>query len=230
MTLHRPLETMPVLARAGAVLPLQADPLAPVAQNPHALVLRLVPGEGGTTLVEDDGRGAPGPDDRQLTRIEQRWHARDDGTHDVVLTVEPPTGPGVLTHRALGVDLVGIGSVDEVELRLGDRPAPARVVGDPDDDLATILAPALRVELGEVDLSSGLELRLHGARWRPSTLREDAFALLDAAEIAFSAKEAAWAAVRRLDGLPLVEELGTVQLPGVLRDALVELVAAHAGR
>ena len=230
VTLHRPLETVPVLARAGAVLPLQADPLAPVGGNPRALVLRLVPGDGGTTLVEDDGRGAPGPQDRQLTTVAQRWHARGDGTYDVDVRIEPPSGPGVLLRRSLALDLVGMGEAEACDLRLGQRRGEAVVVTDPADDVSAVLAPALRVDLGEVDLSAGLELRLRGVRPRPSTLREDAFDLIDAAEIAFSAKEAAWDAVRRLDGLALVEELGTVGLPPVLRDALLELVAAQADR
>ena len=45
-------------------------------------------------------------------------------------------------------------------------------------------------------------------------------------EIAFTTKEAAWSAVKRLDGLPLAQELTTLDLPPVLRDALLERAAA----
>ena len=39
-------------------------------------------------------------------------------------------------------------------------------------------------------------------------------------------KEAAWAAVKRLNGLALAQELATLDLPPVLRDALLERAAA----
>lgn len=60
LVLHRDLADIPVLARAGAIIPLNAvevpgnDPV-----NPAALEILVIPGaDGGFELVEDDGRGA----------------------------------------------------------------------------------------------------------------------------------------------------------------------------
>ncbi|HWS59178.1 MAG TPA: TIM-barrel domain-containing protein, partial [Actinotalea sp.] len=58
LRLHRTLADVPVLARAGTVLPLAADPMADPGADPVALVLRVVPGaDGGCVLLEDGGGG-----------------------------------------------------------------------------------------------------------------------------------------------------------------------------
>ncbi|TNU73375.1 glycoside hydrolase [Miniimonas arenae] len=251
VTMHRGLDTIPVLARTGTVLPLAADPLAPVDRNPEALVVRVFPGRVGTSgrgtfvLVEDDGAGSPTADDRQQTRFDLAWETVDDAL-DVTLSIPAPTGPGVLTRRRITVDLVGPAGADAVELaRAGgeriDGPlegtgsvvgggaavgAPASLAAE---DPTAILGPALRLDLGELDLGDGVRLHVRGARPRRNSLADDAFALLDAAEIPFHAKERAWSATQRLSGVPLVEELSTVpDLPDVLRAAIVELASVHA--
>jgi hypothetical protein len=63
MRLHRGPDNIPVLARAGAIVPLAADP-APgnSTDNPDALEVLIVVGEDGAfDLIEDDGIG-PGDD------------------------------------------------------------------------------------------------------------------------------------------------------------------------
>lgn len=115
LRLHRGLDGVPVLARAGAVLPLATDPMADVSATPEALTLRVYPGDGGSTvLVEDDGSAAPDP---QTTRI--AW--APSGADGVVLTVEPPSGPDVRTRRRLRVELVGLapGATSAAVVHLG---------------------------------------------------------------------------------------------------------------
>ena len=60
LVLHRELADIPVLGRAGAIVPLDAAPVPgndPV--NPEALEILVVPGaDGAFDLIEDDGRGA----------------------------------------------------------------------------------------------------------------------------------------------------------------------------
>jgi hypothetical protein len=88
LDLHRSLETLPVLAAPGAVLPLDGaevpgnDPV-----NPGHLELLVVPGaDGAFTLVEDDGTG-DGTDPATVARTRIGWA---DGTG--TLTVEPVAG------------------------------------------------------------------------------------------------------------------------------------------
>ena len=57
-------------------------------------------------------------------------------------------------------------------------------------------------------------------------VQAEAFKILDAAEIGFVLKEKAWAAVRSLEGLALAQELAALELPVMIRDAILERSAA----
>ncbi|PWD51160.1 glycoside hydrolase [Serinibacter arcticus] len=229
--LHRPLERYPVLARGGAVLPLAADPLADAAARPDTLALRVIPGTGVSRLVEDDGSAAP---EAEVTEIRQTLSTDDDGGARLELTLTrvggPATGAG---PRGVLVDLAGVASVGGVELEVDGE--VRAVVQDPVGGEAVagpvageLLAPALRLDLGRLDLDAGFVLTVTGARAIERDVVADAFGLLEAAEIAFVDKERAWHAVRTLEGLALVQELATVPLPVPLRDALVEVAAARS--
>jgi hypothetical protein len=226
LTLHRSLERVPVLARAGSVLPL-ADALAPVVDAPERLTLRVFPGDGVSHLAEDHGEGNPAAPN--VTRFVQALSLRDDGLADLRLTIEPTTGPDPLAGREIALEIVGADAVDQIEVisaqaeRTGSVPDPSTAT--PEVVADELLSPALRVELGRVS-SDGAVVVLTGLRAAEPDLVGDAFGLLDAAEIAFTTKEAAWSAVKRLDGLALAQELTTLDLPPVLRDALLERAAA----
>lgn len=58
LPMHRPLATIPVLARAGSTIPLLHDPMQDIGENPDALVLRIMPGSGHSVIYEDDERCA----------------------------------------------------------------------------------------------------------------------------------------------------------------------------
>ncbi|MDF1490004.1 glycoside hydrolase family 31 protein [Tessaracoccus caeni] len=211
LALHRGLEQLPVLARAGAVLPL-ADAMEPVTDAPAALMLRVFPGDGISHLIEDHGEGVPSAEDRNVTRFVQNLWRWDDGRAELRLVIEPTTGPDPRRERDLVIEVVGAVAVDGFD--------GAQVVSD------ETLSPALRIDLGRVDLSAGVDLRLRGLVAAEADVVKEAFDLLDAAEIAFVTKEKAWAAVRRLDGLALAQELATIDLPEVLRGAILERASA----
>ncbi|MEZ5087923.1 MAG: glycoside hydrolase family 31 protein [Tessaracoccus sp.] len=211
LMLHRGLEQMPVLARAGAVLPL-ADAMAPVVDAPEVLTVRVFPGDGVSHLIEDHGEGTPNPDDRNVTRIVQSLTVREDGLADLRVIIEPTTGPDPLAERGIVLEIVGSSAAGDLD--------GARVVAD------ETLSPALRIDLGRVDMTAGIDVTVAGLVPAPVDAVGESFALLDAAEIAFTTKEQAWSAVKRLDGLALAQELATLDLPDLLRDAILERAAA----
>ena len=215
LVLHRPLELMPVLARAGSVVPQLADPMADVSVTPDALLLQVFPSASGRTeLYEDDGKGTPSVAQRHQTTIELEW----DGD-DAVLSIGPPTGPAVRTERSITLELVGVASVGQVLLRAEGRA--------PDVTGRTSTPAAVRVDLGRLDLTHGVVVTLRGIRLRDDDVPAAAFALVDRAEIAYTAKERALAAVTTLTGPALVAELHALDLPGNLYGALLELVSAR---
>ncbi len=99
VTLHRPLEAYPVLAKAGGIVPL-TSPDALAVDNPAALEVRVYAGaDGAFTLYEDDDAASP----RAVrTPIVFDWAA---GT----LTIGPATGEldVIPAEREWTVTLVG---------------------------------------------------------------------------------------------------------------------------
>ncbi|WP_338063815.1 hypothetical protein [Actinomyces ruminis] len=74
LTLSRPLEQVPVLARAGSVIVGAEDLTEPAGDNPRHLSVLVVPGADGEFLLEeDDGSADPGPDAVVRTRFALAW-------------------------------------------------------------------------------------------------------------------------------------------------------------
>ena len=215
--LHRDLDQLPVFARAGSVVPL-ADALEPIIDAPAKLTLRVYPGNGISHLIEDHGEGAPTIADRNVTVFTQELSVNEDGRADVSLTISATSGPNPLVEREIVVEIVGASEVEGV--------GGAWVAGDVaivDDEL---LSPALRIPLGVVDMSRDTVVTLTGLTAVEPDVQAEAFKILDAAEIGFVPKEKAWAAVRSLEGLALAQELAALELPVMIRDAILERSAA----
>ena len=105
VTMHRDIESIPVLAREGAIIPLAARGTRP-ADLPEQFDVWVAPGaDGSYTLVEDDGALDPATVTTRLT-----WH---DATR--TLTVDVPTGATQILPetRTWRVRLLGSG-IDEL--------------------------------------------------------------------------------------------------------------------
>ncbi|BDZ43243.1 alpha-glucosidase [Paraoerskovia sediminicola] len=241
-TLHRGLDDYPVLVRAGAVLPLAADATAPVAQDPDELVLRVVPGTGESSFVEDDGSAAPVA---RRTVVRQTCRAGEGTGLDLRLEIEPggPSAAGAggdagdsaerdtgersgRTVPGLGFDLAGVTAVGSVSLTVGGEEHPVTVVETPADDVADLLAPALRLRAEGVDLTLPVVLTVAGARRATVDLLDAVRGLLAGAHIEVTTKDRAYVAARSLTGLELVDELASLGLPAVLLGAVIEAVVA----
>lgn len=205
VTLHRPLEAYPVLAKAGGIVPLTA-PDALSVENPAALEVRVYAGaDGSFTLYEDDDAASPRA---ARTPVVFDWAA---GT----LTIGPTSGDldVIPAEREWTVTLVGAGRTT-VE------------GGDSWWDAAT---GSLTVSLGAVPVGEAVTVIFAG----PLTLSDNdvarrVYELVDRAEVPFAAKDAvvrvvqagrAPAAVARD-----VVELG---LDPLLEAAVLEIVLAR---
>lgn len=204
LMLYRPLEHYPVLAPAGTILPLASEPSAATHAHPAALTLRLFPGVGRFQLVEDDGGADP-----VAVTIDFTWR-----WEDTTATLTASGGD----RRTLTLELVGA---------TGGRATSAAGSRRGQPVIDELLAPACRFDLGQVNLAN-FTVRLTEVAWQPTDWRAAAFALLEAAEIALTSKERAWAAVQQLSGAPLVAALAALSLPPSLHGALTELIANHA--
>ena len=208
--LHRDLDTIPVLAPAGAILPLVADGEAGFGTaNPEALELRVYAGpDGGFTLAEEHD--------------DERWaFTRFVRTGDE-LRVHPVDGDlgSVPATRRYDVVLCGFAGVTAVEVDGTTHPAgPGPVAG------------SVGVRLPSIAATEGAVLRLVGDT-TPAGNRdvpERLFALLDAAQIELTTKERVHRAVTTHDPARAVPALAALDLPRPLFTAVVELLLADAG-
>jgi hypothetical protein len=221
LTLYRTRETFPVLARAGAIVPLQQDPMADISVLPNALELRVFPGASGSCVIdEDDGRADPSPHDRQRIPVTFTW-AADNGPARASIAVGPATGPDLRRECGIRLVLVGLSGVDTIGY------GPSTDAGEA-TQLATAEHPlGLLLDLGTVDLSTGTELVLDGVRQRRSARRERIFELVDRAQIAYELKDEIMTLVERHTDGVLLAALHRLDLPHSLYGALLEIVGGE---
>lgn len=220
LDVHRGLDSLPVLARPGAIVPLDGatvpgnDPV-----NPGHLEVLVVPGaDGAFTLVEDDGTG-DGNDPATVARTRIGYREADG-----VVTVDPVAGcsgcvPAVRTWAA---------SFVAADVPEGARPfatvdgAPVEVEVERDTHL-------VRLVVGGVPTTAALEVGF-GA---PVGLAHDdvearLFGILDRARVEYDLK----AEVHRVatSALPLHVRLGhlrALDLPAALAAAVEEVLLAR---
>ena len=229
LVLHRDLDEVPVLARAGSVLTLAADSTADVTGTAPALAVLLVPGGDGHTLLhEDDGDAHVELADRYETAFTLTWLSTGQSTADASLRIDPPRGPDAPTSRTLVLDVAGASSVDGVSIRTSARPDATALAAVEQRPSPSELGAATRIDLGVVDLSGGIVVDLKGIQLRVRGAGEAVFDVLDRAQIAFGLKESAFAAVQNLRGRARVEGLHALELPGNLFGAVLERLPEDA--
>lgn len=210
--MYRTLETVPVLARAGAVIPLAEDALAPVGDHAPGFQLMAFRGPDYTgKIVEDDGSVNP-----EVTTINlaSTWQ---EGALRLQLSGDFAEGAPEVRHITLVLPehrSCGKVSVDGVDLGANCSKERAR----------------LTVDLGEVDLKEGAEIEVRGLVLDESIAPTLTYELLNSAQIDTVAKEAAWnayeAAAAVGDERLVIPALLDVGLPEELTNALIEIVTA----
>ncbi|GAA2164848.1 glycoside hydrolase family 31 protein [Pedococcus bigeumensis] len=207
LRLHRPMETMPVLLRAGGLLPLAGGEGESVGTElPDRLELVLAPGaDGRFDLVEDDGSA-----DAQTAVTTIAW---DDSAG--TLTVAPATGAtDVLpTSREWTVLLLGANAV----------------AGHGDDNVdSEATSVGTRFTLGAVDTSAGVTVTLAEVQpfdWTRTV--EQLRQVLDRARIDHNLKRTAYDLVTAAEGpTDAAARLRGLELDHEVEAALLELALA----
>jgi hypothetical protein len=214
--LHRDGRSIPVLLRAGGILPLTAEDDLDATRNPERLEVLVAPGaDGAFTLIEDDGTGTT-PDDIPTARTTIAW-SQSAGELTIAVADDPH---GVLpSARAWTVTFLGVGEDATLRVESGAGTAGEAVVAGGRASVTVRDVPAgeavrIVAEVGEAPLTHD----------RPGTL----FATLNAAQFGHDAKAAAWRTLE--SGLPpaaMLAELHAQELPRPLIGALSELLTAR---
>ncbi|WP_144715238.1 TIM-barrel domain-containing protein [Curtobacterium pusillum] len=201
--LHRTIDTVPVLLREGGVLPLATEDEPDATANPTAFEVLVAPGTSGSFTLIEDREGSEGETAR--TRLE--W----DHPH-AAFRVHPTEG---------ALDVVP----EQRRWRITFLAAPAE--GQHVDARSV---DRFSVDLA-ADTATGATLTLAGTPVVGLDARDGIRRVLEGAQAGNPEKLAAWEIVTKdLPRADRIVELGTVGLPGSLRDVVVELLGSvHPG-
>jgi alpha-glucosidase (family GH31 glycosyl hydrolase) len=208
LRMHRTLDAMPVLARAGAVIPLDAEP-APGngATNPNAFEVLVVPGASGSfELIED---GAAGIVQTPLT-----WN--DDAAE---MTIGPATGEtGVLPAQRDWLTSFPGG--------VAPQRADATVDGVP----VPVVLSAHGAQVAAVPVRTTLRISYdRPVPRRPNDVSTRVYEIIDRAQIEYEVKSQVHAVVTSTD--PLHVRVSYLQAIGLSRDlesSICEVLLADA--
>ena len=185
MELYRELDSIPVLVKAGGILPLLPDPMADALQNPEALELRVYAGADGSFALYED--------DNETCGYQQGIYVKtvmDFDWERGILRIRSPEGDLSLIpeNRSWTVRFMGIAENRAAVTRDGSS-----LEAEQEYD-----GRNLRVTLPPVPAGSALELRLaETPRLAENDREQRLHRVLQRANIDNYAREAAFQAFRR---------------------------------
>lgn len=231
MTVWRPLDGIPVFAKAGGIAPMQplseGDSINSV-DNPQHLEIIVFPGaDGDFTLMEDSGHYS-----RQITpattAITYRW--RKDGATSA-LTVSPAQGDVHALPARRTWDFLFRGITDS---DISVQADGASVDSDRRYDAETL---TLQVTVADVSTRSEIRVTIGDTTMAADPRMEDVFDILRHAEMRYLTKEQAYAAIAEngidalatMDSLehvsgPDMEDCSDSHMPSAVRQALTEVL------
>lgn len=226
VTMHRDIHSVPVLAKAGAIVPLDGAggpgsemPIArrDVGTNPESLELLVFAGHDGRfTLLEDDGRGT-GADPAQWARTTVVLD-----TAEGTITVGPAEGnlEVVPARRDITLTLVGFGDPSDLRARVGGEGVDPAIDTNP-------TTGRTHVHLLAVPVEDAVEVRSDGLReLRQRDTESLVHELLNAAHIGYIEKALMYDIVIE-DPVLAPARLQAVGADAGVLSALTEVVAAR---
>lgn len=223
MNLYRDINSMPVFAKAGAIVPFQEEYGINAEENPQILHLYVYAGaDGSFTLYEDDNT-TNGYQDGHWVKTRYSWQ-EDAGCLQIhrtegEQTLAPVTRKYIITFCGIGSAKVNCSS-DSCEGKAGDR-----IVREGTDEKGR-----LEVVLENVSAKETIMLSLQERTAADNEVVDRCFRILDRAEMEMMVKENAFHVVEsQTDAARLVGALLAMELDQDLYGALVEVITARTG-
>ncbi len=219
LNMYRDIDTLPVLARPGTILPLiPEEAVGNGGEVPADLEVWVVAGGSGTYTLAEDG------DDDRWAFTELRY----DGSGR--LDIGAPTGDlaSLPSERTWSLVLVGFEEVASVEVDGGGTlpvtaPRTAPLTSGP-------VPGSVRATLGTFPVTTGLTAYLGGDLGLARTdVTGRTNRILARAQMSFDLSGAVRALLARLDPVQAVLQLQAMDLPGHLYEALTEVILARPG-
>lgn len=219
--MYRSIDEMPVLAKAGAIVPM-TDHIGAVEvqENPEELTVRVYPGADNTFVLYEDDNVSCGYQKGICVRTAMKldWESR-------TFTVSPAEGATDLLPQKRTWKL-------EFHKVTADH-AKVSVNGAEKETCCHVCGTTLTVLLEDVSIKDTIEICLpEDTKTAGNPVKEQIFDFLNQAEIAFAAKEQIFQAAENAQGRPeiLISELQAMEIPEDLRGAVMELAGAYVER
>lgn len=219
--MYRSIDQIPVLAKAGAILPMTDEIRAiDTEKNPEELTVRVYPGaDNSFTLYEDDNitEGY-----RQgicaVTEMNLNWQEK-------TFTIKPSAGDLTLlpAQRTWKIELHKVTAEEAVVL----------VNQTEQKDCCTHNGTTLTITLADIRPEDTIEIRLpQNTQVAANPVQQQIFDFLNQAEIDFIAKEKIYQAARHAQETPelLLSELQSMEITPDLSGAIQEIICAYLKR
>lgn len=212
LSVWRTIDTIPVFAKAGAIIPMQPvsnGPTLNAIANPEHMQVLMFPGDGKFTLIEDDGIwGHVQNGQCARTIISQQWNG-----HGMRLIVEPVSGETgcVPQLRDWTFIIRGVAPImdpgRDVHVSIGGVRHPCSTEYDEP-------ALSLSVTVHEAPIDQKMELSMEGAHVANSPIVEDCHRILLDAQMPNVGKDLAFDVIRQ-DGVGALASLHALDVqPG----------------
>ena len=220
MELYRPLETIPVLVKAGGVIPMtDSTGAADVTKNPETLRIRIFGGaDGAFTLYEDDNETC---DYEQgvcvTTEMKLDWEGEKQ-----TFTIDSARGALELIHEKRNY-VLEFAAVTDAECRVSLNGGETACRKFYDEDRRT-----LTLEMDQVSTAETLVVSFEtNMKLSENPVEKLAFEFLNQAETTFETKEMLFRRIREGKSLKVfLSELQAMEIDGEIKGALVEILTA----
>jgi alpha-glucosidase (family GH31 glycosyl hydrolase) len=220
MELYRPIDTIPVLAKAGAIIPMQAqEELSSRTDNPVSMELRIFAGADGTfTLYEDDGVSMEYENGKYCTTdYVLQWGA------EKVFNILPAQGVVSLIPEIRRYTVLIYGVKEDCITRIVQNGTEISYTGEYDEK-----RNVLTIQLSGIPVTDRITICFrNGEILSENNILEHAYEILNRSQIPFATKEKVYRLLQ--SGQEPACILSTIQamvMPDCMKRAISELLLA----
>lgn len=178
MDVYRPLNTIPIFAKAGAIIPKNAV-IENKTENPKSIELIVFAGaDGYFTLYEDSGKSPIF--DGATTSMELNWHSNN--LKQAVLTIHRPKGntARLPNERQFSVHLIGVALSEDPAIQINGKIQALNTERT---------SKGVYIKIPKLPLNTEYTITFNEINLKSNNVKKQIEELLDAAQIEFDLKE-----------------------------------------
>ncbi|WP_035618429.1 glycoside hydrolase family 31 protein [Lacticigenium naphthae] len=216
LDMFRPLDTIPVLAKTGAIVPMNHS-YENALTNPKKMDIRIFAGSNGSfSLIEDDGGGQD--PEKAITRISMKWHGEEEFA---TIHISAPEGDlsSLPVKRKFKLSLVGFKISEDPIVWVEEEEVPVTI---------TRHEGVYTLEIPEMPVETDYTIQLNKTRMCRNDYRRDLYEFLDQAQLSIALKEKIYSAIRKATtSSRAISALIALDLHPVILEAITEIIWAN---